>query len=147
MSRVDAIIWEAGLGWFAALAQIGGRDLRLARVSEFAEFRATAVQCPYAVSLWEVNLSNWETRAKQLAEFARRQPEACIAMAPDELPAGVIELFREFGATMILRDRLESALFLRWATRHRRLHPDVASQWRDIVQTSIPWLDSSSLEH
>ncbi len=141
MSRTAAIVWDSGQSWAAALGQLCAGRFRVAVSTEYAGICRIASQCPYAVSLWEVNLTNWEDRVRRLREFVRERPSPGVAIAVSDVPPLAVELFREFGALMILEDRLDGVTLLRVLERQRQLEPAAAPTWREMVQTTIPWLD------
>jgi hypothetical protein len=145
MSIADVIVWEASGDSAAALRQlnqdIGEGQVTVEKVLDYWEICESGVGNPFAICLWEVNLSNWETRAEQLAEFTRALPNAVVAIAASDLPEAVIELLQELGAPLVVRDRLEARWVLQLAARWKKSRPDDPSSWRTIVQTPIAWLD------
>jgi hypothetical protein len=142
MASADIIVWEAGGDGAAALRQLGEGKFRVERTLDYREFCATAATNPFAIGLWEVNLSNWEARAEQLVEFAQRHPRTVVAIAAIGLPNAVIELLRELGAALVARHRLEERLVLKLAARRQESNSSDFASWRETIQTPITWLPS-----
>lgn len=136
----ELLVWDAGQDWAAAIRQLSQGDLQVAVSSEYDELCSAASQNPYAVSLWEVNLSNWEDRARRLSDFLRTRPTAGVCISAERLPLEVQALFRELGVLMILADRLAGVALLRLLERQRQR---VFSKTRDLqaqIATPLPWL-------
>jgi hypothetical protein len=138
--RPQVIVWGAGQDWAAALRQ-WRPSLVIEEPADYEEFCKSANRLPYAVSLWEVNLSNWKERAGRLIQFRRRHFTTGLAVAT----SGVIDeigcLFQEVGAFMVMKDRLAAAFFLRALDRSNQWDPTATPNWRDHVATKIAWLD------
>jgi hypothetical protein len=141
-SRPEILIWEAGQSWAAALRQLCHRNFSIAVTSQYEEICRLAAQCPYAVSLWEVNLSNWEDRARRLCHFRRNHPSAGVAIATKGVPDEVQELFCELGVKMILKDRLSGMPLLRSLDRLRQVESSAATNWREHVTIKLPWIEN-----
>lgn len=142
-SRAEVIVWEAGQSWAAALRQWRQTPLTIAVTSDYDNLCSLTSKSPYAVSLWEVNLFNWEDRVQRLGQFRRRYRVAGVVVAIEELGDEVQELFQELGAAMILKDRLSAAILFRALDRLRQVGPPIAPNWRDYVTTTLPWLNDA----
>lgn len=141
MSQKEVVIWEAGQGWPAALFQLGQGRFSVAISSDYAETCRLASQSPYAVALWEVNLSNWEDRARRLTEFLNSRPSSGVVIAAQGLAVSIRDLFREFGALLILEDRLAGLHLVRILDRQRLFERRSTPNWREQVTTTLPWLE------
>lgn len=126
---LEVIVWPSGQGWAAALYQLADGRLSLAIAEDFDQLSRLASQNPYAVSVWEVNLTNWEDRARRLSEFLRSRPSGGVCIALDGLPESARDLFQELGAPMILCDRLSGVDLLRWVRRSVDSAPAESTFW------------------
>lgn len=143
-SPIDLVVWEAGQSWAAALLQLSQGSLSIRVSSEYDEICRLAAQNPYAAALWEVNLSNWEDRARRTSLFLRNLPCAGVVISLEGLTPDVCELFRELGATWILNDRLDGVGLLRSLERQRQITKPSPLHWRAQVGVRLPWLDQTS---
>lgn len=139
---VGVVVWASGGEWGPALVQLAQGRFRVVCCDQYEEFCGLAASSPYAVRLWEVNLSNWEERARRLAEFVRQQPQPSVAIAPVGLPPAAEALFEEFGALNVVRRRLEGMRLVQIALRRLAESPPQAPSWRNVVATPIPWLQN-----
>lgn len=140
MHQTSLLIWESSQSWAPALLQLSGGRIRCTVGRDYDEIRRLATQCPYAVLLWEVNLTNWEDRVVRLREFLRERTSPAVAIAAENLPPLVVELFLETGALIILHDRLDGLVLLRIIERQCPPEQTSMFEWRDLVEIQIPWL-------
>lgn len=144
----DLLVWDAGQDWAAAIRQLSDGEIHVAVSSEYGELCSAASQNPYAVSLWEVNLSNWEERARRLGDFLRARPSAGVCISAECLPLEVQAFFRELGVLMILTDRLAGVGLLRLLERQRQrafskprdVQTQIATRLPGLVPQLVPWL-------
>lgn len=144
MHQTSLIIWESGQSWAPALRQLSGGRIRCSVGHDYDEIRRLAIQCPYAVLLWEVNLTNWEDRVVRLRELVRERPSPAVAIAVASLPPSVAELFLETGALTVLHDRLDGLKLLRIIERQSLPKQSSTPQWRELVEIPVPWLCQQS---
>lgn len=140
----DLLVWDAGQDWAAALRQLSDGELHVAVTSEYGELCSAASQNPYAVSLWEVNLSNWEDRSRRLSDFLRTRPTAGVCISAENLPVEVQVFFRELGVLMILTDRLAGVGLLRLLARRREREFPKNRDLHTQIATPLPWLSDSN---
>lgn len=145
MSAVDIVVWEAGGKSAAAIRQLGEGNFTVESCSNYTENCDLAASNPFAICLWEVNLSNWETRARQLIQLVGEQPHVIVTIAASELPDAVIELLQEIGARLVFRDCLEARSLLRMAAHRKAAKGGGSTQWRSIVQKPVDWLSCDSM--
>ncbi|WP_300293951.1 hypothetical protein, partial [Nitrosomonas sp.] len=72
---VGLVVWSSGAEWGPALVQLSEGRFRVANCEKYEEFCDLMSLNPYAVCLWEVNLSNWEERARRLGRYVRQRAQ------------------------------------------------------------------------